>query len=463
MNRPLLSLPLVLVMALWGGLGLSQGVRSMGMAGLVLPGPSAAYLNPAYAAYPSGPYGSDAGFQLPIGWLGLLLRPESNPLPALGGLSNLTNENSPFDLLTFYDQFSHPYEFLINPASSRAFINPATGFPEIRINIDATGIQITDYQGNPINLELGLGTPVGVGSSKALTPGPLFRIPFSLGDNLHLDFGLFAGGFGLGLSPNDNLRQALRSGQLQPNTEYALNLNGSAQAGISVGFGYATRLPDLPIPDLGTARLYAGTRGEAFYGLAYLEGNGSVGVQTDAQGQFDPNQPPVYRGSVFYTIPSNGFGFGVRADIGVVMEANGATLGLGIRNALGFARWSGTELRWDGTSSNPISAQSERSSFGFVPAFFLNAATQLPLEVGALIIGGDLGYESSWFGRIGGEYSLGPARVRAGLGFDNGFRLGLGAGFVGPGFTIDTALTTHRAPILGNTVFGIALSLGLGF
>jgi hypothetical protein len=459
MNRLLPIILLVLV----GGLGFSQSVRSQGMAGLVLPGPGAAYLNPAYAAFPAELYGADPGLLLPIGVLGLVLRPESNPLPGWNNLSNLTGENSPFDLLTFYDQFTHPFEFLINPASSRAFINPSTGFPEIQINVDATGIQITDYQGNPIHLDLGLGTPAGVGFSKALTPGSLLRIPFSLGNNFYLDFGLYAGGLGLGLSPNDHLRQALRSGQLEPNTEYALNLNASAQAGISVGFGYATRLPDLPIPDFGTARLYAGTRGEAFYGLAYLEGSGSVGVQTNAQGQFDPNQPPVYRGSVFYTIPGNGSGFGVRADIGVVMETQGITIGLGIRNALGFARWSGTELRWDGSSSNPISGHGERSGFGFIPAFFLNAATRLPLEVGSLIVGGDLGYETSLFGRFGGEYSLGPARIRAGLGFDNGFRFGLGAGFVGPGFTIDTALTTHRAPIVGSTVFGIALSLGLGF
>ncbi len=460
MGRFLAILTLALGM---GGFGFTQGVRSLGMAGLVLPGPGAAYLNPAYAAFPAGLYGFDAGFQLPVGLLGLVLRPESNPLPALSNLSNLTNENSPFDALSFYDQLSHPFQFLINPASSKAFINPNTGYPEIQIEVEAGGIRITDYQGNPINLDLGLGTPTGVGSSKALTPGPIFRIPLSLGSNLYLDFGLFAGGFGLGLSPNQELRRALQRGNLEPNTEYALILNGSAQAGLSLGFGYATRLPDLPIPDFGTARLYAGTRGEAFYGLAYLEGNGSVGVQTNAQGQFDPNQPPIYRGSVFYTLPGNGSGFGARADVGVVMETQGTTVGLGIRNALGFARWSGTELRWDGTSSNPISGQSERSSFGFVPAFFLNAATRLPLEVGTLIVGGDLGYEASLFGRLGAEYGLGPARVRAGLGFDNGFRFGLGAGFVGPGFTLDAALTTHRAPIVGNTVFGIALSLGLGF
>jgi len=450
------------VLALMCGFSLAQSVRSLGMAGLVLPGPEAAHLNPAYAAYPAGQYGSEQGLRLPLGLLGLVLRPESNPLPGLSGLANLTKENSPFDLLTFYNQLTYPNEFLINPASSRAFLNPNTGYPEIQIVVEANGIQITDYRGNPIPLDLELGE-AGVAATKALTPAPLLRVPLSLADNLFLDLGIFAGGFGLGLSPNDSLRQALRSGQLSPNSEYAAVLSTSAQSGISLGFGYAARLPDLPIPNLTPLKLYLGSRGEAFYGLAYLEGNLSIGLQTDSQGRFDPNRPPVYRGTVFYSVPGSGNGFGVRADLGVVIETQSATLGLGIRNLLGFVRWSGTELRWNGSPGDPVSSQAERSSFGFVPAIFLNAATQVPLEAGTLLLGGDLGYQSRLYGRIGGEYSFGPARLRAGLGFDNGLRFGLGAGFVGAGFSLDTALTTHRAPVVGNTVFGLAVSLGLNF
>jgi hypothetical protein len=450
------------VLALMCGFSLAQSVRSLGMAGLVLPGPEAAHLNPAYAAYPAGQYGSERGLRLPLGLLGLVLRPESNPLPGLSGLANLTRENSPFDLLTFYHQLTYPNEFLINPASSRAFLNPNTGYPEIQIVVEANGIRITDYRGNPIPLDLELGE-AGVAATKALTPAPLLRVPLSLADNLFLDLGIFAGGFGLGLSPNDSLRQALRSGQLSPNSEYAAVLSTSAQSGISLGFGYAARLPDLPIPNLAPLKLYLGSRGEAFYGLTYLEGNLSIGLQTDSQGRFDPNRPPVYRGTVFYSVPGSGNGFGVRADLGVVIETQSATLGLGIRNLLGFVRWSGTELRWNGSPGDPVSSQAERSSFGFVPAIFLNAATQVPLEAGTLLLGGDLGYQSRLYGRIGGEYSFGPARLRAGLGFDNGLRFGLGAGFVGAGFSLDTALTTHRAPVVGNTVFGLAVSLGLNF
>ncbi|MCS7057750.1 MAG: TetR family transcriptional regulator [Meiothermus sp.] len=447
---------------LMSGFSLAQGVRSLGMAGLVLPGPGAAYLNPAYAAYPAGVYGSEAGFQLPLGLLGILLRPESNPIPILRNPQSLSDPSNPFDFLSFYDQLTHINSLLINPASSTAFVNPNTGYPEIQIIVEAGRIQVTDYQGRPLNLDLGLGRTIGVASSVALTPAPLFRIPLLQEGSLYLELGPYAGGFGLALSPNSALRQALAAGSLQPNTEYAVTLNASGLSGVGLSFGYATRLPELPIPELGRVRLYTGGRGEGFYGLAYLESNLSVGLQTDAQGQIDPNQPPVYRGSIFYTYPGNGNGFGLRADLGVVAEARGVTVGLGIRNLLGFARWSGTELVWNGSSS-PTSAQAERSSFGFVPAFFLNAATKVPLEMGQLTLGGDLGYETRLYGRIGGEYALGPGRFRAGLGFDDGFRIGLGAGVTGPGFSLDAALTTHRAPLVGHTVFGIAMSLGLNF
>jgi hypothetical protein len=32
-----------------------------------------------------------------------------------------------------------------------------------------------------------------------------------------------------------------------------------------------------------------------------------------------------------------------------------------------------------------------------------------------------------------------------------------------PGFNLDAALTTHTGPVVGGTVFGIAMSLGFNF
>jgi hypothetical protein len=74
------------MVVLFGGLGFSQGERSLGVTGLVLPGPAAVHLNPAFAAFPAGFYGSDPGFRLPPGVLGLVFCPESNPPGAHRGL-----------------------------------------------------------------------------------------------------------------------------------------------------------------------------------------------------------------------------------------------------------------------------------------------------------------------------------------------------------------------------------------
>ncbi|MDX2004372.1 MAG: TetR family transcriptional regulator [Meiothermus sp.] len=438
--------------------GLAQGVRSLGMGGLVLPGPAASYLNPAYAAFPSL-YGSDQGLRLPIGLLGLL-RGEANPLRFFYDRAGFASPNGGFDALTFYDQFTHLGEFLINPASSNAFVNPATGYPEINLEYSASGVQLTDYLGRPINLSLSLGQPTGVRSSGALTPAPLFSIPFGLGGGFYGDVGLFAGGFGLGVAPDANLRRAIASGRLDPDTDYALTGSASGQAGISLGFGFATALPSLPIPEFGTANIYVGARGEAFYGLGYFEGSGRAIFRTDGSGL--PNQAPQFESTLFYSYPGAGFGFGIRADGGVALESQGIAAGLGVRNLLGLASWSGTQIAVarDGTSTT---SSSSRGGPVFAPAFFLNAAARQALEVGEVVYGADLGYDGRFTTHIGGEYILGPGRVRAGLGWEDGLKFGLGAGFSGAGFLADAALTTHQAPIVGGTVFGIALSIGFSF
>lgn len=450
MKRALLALFLGLIV---GNIALGQSVRSLGMGGLVLPGPEASYLNPAYAAFPANMYGSSADFPLPVGLVALLLNPQTSPFGNIGSAS------SPFDLLSAYDQFTHPNEFLINPASSNAFINPATGNPEIVINVDQSGVRVTDSQGRPINLNFSVGSPSGVSSNKALTPEPFFRLPIPLGLGLSADIGVFAGGVGLGLSPNANLQQAVASQTLQPNTDYSLSAKASAQAGVSLGLSYAWVLPRVPLLESTVTNVYVGGRGEGFYGLAYLEGTGTARIHTDNNSQ--PSSA-AYSGKMFFTTPDNGSGIGLRADLGVALEGQGSTVGLGLRNVLGFARWTGTEVSIDESGQVTYQA-SDRSSFGVAPAIFLNAATKVALEVGSVIVGGDLGLEGSLYTHLGGEYQLGELRLRAGLGYNGGFMLGLGAGYAGAGFSFDAALTTHQAPIVGGTVFGLAIGLGVSY
>lgn len=274
-----------------------------------------------------------------------------------------------------------------------------------------------------------------------------------------MDIGVFAGGFGLGANPDANLRGLMSSGNLKANTAYGVEAKASGQAGISAGFNFATDLPGLEIPDMGKVNAYVGARGEGFYGLGYLEATATANVSTDAN-KVPDSQTAKFGGTAFYAYPGVGSGYGLRADGGVAFENNGTTFGLGVRNLIGFAHWSGIEIDLSGAAS-PKSA--ERNSFGFVPAFFLNAATKIPSDAGTTLLGGDIGYDGSLFGHVGGEYQIGPARVRAGLGYEGGLKFGLGAGFAGPGFTLDTALTTHQAPVVGGTVFGIALSMGFAF
>ncbi len=430
----------------------AQGVRTQGMAGLLLPGPAAAYLNPAYTAFPGDVYGYDSGFSLPIGLLGLL-RPQANPFVFFSdsGRKSLKDGTSPFDLLALYDQLTHPNEFLINPPQSPG---------EVVIDLsDPNNIQITDGKGSKLNFDFSVGSPSGVSVSKGLTPNPLFRIPFSVGYGLSLDIGVFAGGFGLGASPDAKLRTLLGRGNLEANTAYGVEAKASGQAGVSAGFSFASELPSFEMQDLGAVKAYVGGRGEAFYGLGYLEGTATATVSTDAN-KIPDTQTGKLGGTLFYSYPGIGSGYGVRADGGVAFQVQDTTFGLGIRNLIGFAHWSGLEIDLSDTSKTKAA---ERNSFGFVPAFYLNAATKIPSETGIAILGGDFGYDGSLFGHVGGEYVFGPARVRAGVGYEGGLKFGLGAGFAGPGFTLDTALSTHQAPIVGGTVFGLALSLGFAF
>lgn len=437
---------------------LAQSVRTQGLGGLLLPGPEAARYNPAYAAYPAGNYRYNEGFRLPIGLLGFL-RQSANPFNYFFNQEAFFDKANGFDLLTFYDQLTHLDSFLLNPARSP---------DEVVFTLLPSGISITDGQGNPLRTSFSLGT--GGSAPTSLTPPPLFGVPLPLGvPGLSLELGLFLGTDGLSITPSDTLRSALSTGKVNPNTEYSLTGTGNAQAGISLAMAYATPLPAIPGLE---GQLYGGVRGEGFYGLAYGEAQATAKARTNNQGQFDPNATS-YSTKLFYSYLGNGTGFGVRADVGLALDypvvGSGpdknalVTVGLGIRNLMGFSRWQGSEVTLDssGTSSNPQPAT--RSSGGFRPAFYLNGAYQSPLEVGSLLVGADLLVDGALSGHVGLEYGFGPARLRGGVGYEGGLVFGLGGGFQAAGFTIDTALTTHQAPFFGGLVYGLALSLGFSF
>ena len=144
------------------------------------------------------------------------------------------------------------------------------------------------------------------------------------------------------------------------------------------------------------------------------------------------------------------------------MRTEQAELGVGVLNAVGFVQWSGVraEVAPDGT----LTEQPEvRTVSGAAPYVFANAAYRIPVaEASTVLVGADLGFGETIQGHAGLEYALGPFRLRGGIGWEEAFRFGVGAGYQANGVSLDAALTTHRAPLTGDPVYGVAVSLGFG-
>lgn len=435
---------LLLLMAIGSAMALAQGVRQQGLGGLILPGPEAAPYNPAYTTYPST-YAEKEGFRLPLGLLRLVLPlfPETN---ALAYFYDRQTFKQRFDALSFYDQLTHLDAFLFNPARTP---------DEVVFSIGQDEISITDGQGNPLNLDFSVGGGGRVAS--ALTPPALLRLPLQTGvPGLGLELALILGSGGLGMEASEDLKQAMRTGDLNrcrsaTPSPCALIGRTNAMGAVGLNLAYATPLPE--IPDF-EGKVYAGVRGEGFYGLGYLEAQAMARPTFDQDG--NPNGTD-YEVRYFYSVPGNGQGFGLRADVGVVVDYQEYTFGLGVSNVVGFARWSGTEVTLQNGSSSEAPAL--RQSAGFAPAVFLNGAYRMPLEEGSLLIGADFSSADSSF-HLGAEYALGPYRLRAGAGLEGGFKFGLGGGVRLEGLSLDAALTVHQAPVVRGTVYGLALSVG---
>lgn len=416
------------ILALFMGLGLTsaQGVRSLGMGGLMLPGPDAAVFNPAYAAYP----GAKEELRLPFGLVSLVVNPQTN---VFNYFLNKPLFDSEFDYLALYDQLLYLDSYLINPPEAP---------DDVKFSIGPGGIVITDGQGN--SLPLNFDRPAS-SSPSSIVAAPLFALPIPLPlPGFSASVGLFTSADRIGLTPSNSLRLALAGAPIEADTLYSLTAAGNVKAGLSGQFSYA-----LAFPDFGLGRLYAGARGEAFYGLAYLEAKAIASSQSDANKNLGPTRT---RTEVFYVYPGNGSGLGARIDVGGAYDLGGLVLGVGMNNLLGFVTWQGTEEIRD-ENGGFVQRAASRSQAGLEPNLFVNAA----VPVGPLLLGADWSVNTGAV-HLGGEFSLGPIKLRAGVGYSSGLSTGIGAGFSIGGVNLDAALTTHTAPLVGGTVYGIALA-----
>lgn len=435
---------LLAVLILLSGLALGQGVRSLGMGGVTLPGPWAAVNNPAYAAYPADAYGPIGGVSLPLGLINLALRPSISPLYYFTDFDTFQNN---FDFIAFLDQATRPYELIINPPYSP---------DEVVFHVSADGVSITDGDGNPLQLSYSSGRS---GAAGLPLPQPFLEIPIPTGlSGLSISIGAYASAGGFGLDPSSDLAADLASGSLQANTTYSLAASAAAEAGLTGHLSFATPLPSLPGFD---GRIYVGGQLEGFYGLIYDDTKVTAATTTDSDGIPGPIE---YSSQVFYAYPGIGSGYGGRIDFGVAADYQSGTFGLGIRNLFGYEQWTG-KLRTSDASGNVSETYKTITTAAFDPAVYLNGAYVQELDTGDVVLyGADVGYASgSVTAHAGLEYQKSIFRLRGGLGYEDGLKLGLGGGLLLPHFSFDAAITSHQAPFTGQLVFGLAASLGFYF
>ena len=81
--------------------------------------------------------------------------------------------------------------------------------------------------------------------------------------------------------------------------------------------------------------------------------------------------------------------------------------------------------------------------------------------MGQLLLAADFAYDGATStGHLGAEYPVGILALRAGIGYEAGFKLGLGLGLDLASMKLDLALTSHTAPLTGGQVFGITAAVG---
>ena len=472
MKRALTTIGLLLALS---GAALAQDVRSLGLGGALVPGPAVSPFNPAYLNYPSD--GRGGGITLPIGLLNFVLNPQMNVIDFLTNRSPYLS-NPPqkiFNFLAAFDQATHLNSFILNTPTPPG---------ELSINLSASGISLFDVTNNrPINLDFSsLG---GLFGTPSATSGvtPLIGIPFSIGP-VAIKIGVFANIAPTAPRIDPALISDISDGNLNGTYPNAISVSGQAAAGVSLDLAFST-----PI-SLSTTKLYIGARASGFFGAGYADGRASVSIKPGSDSALT-NAKIGYEYTYFISSPlaaglgqgiTNGSGYGVAGDFGVVADLLGIslgvpelekfTIGFGVIGLIEANTWSGTEIRTvynpdDGTSTSTTNNNASRGGINFNPLFTANVAGTFSLAGGFRV----LAMLDGQLGRGGFNLHLGVEAqwtlfvLRGGIGIENGrFRFGLGGGFeFAPGLGLDLALTAHPTPFIGGTSFGVALALRLGF
>jgi hypothetical protein len=459
------------------GVASAQDVRSLGMGGVLLPGPGLAAFNPAYATYPANQWGRGGGIVLPVGLINFFIRPQMNILNFATNRAPYVNDpqNNPFDLLAIYDQATNLNSFILNPPFSPK---------ELVIDISAqNGVRFFDGDGNQLQFSSGTGVAIaGSSNSRPLGVSPLFRIPIDIGP-VQIGFGVFANIGSPGIALNQEFLSKLAANDLEAGGKPYTFATGTFQAsvGVALDLAFATSFA------LPTTTLYVGARGTGFYGLGYVSASVDALINTNQNDKNpNPNTLGNYSGKVFISSPffhPGDNGFGVDLDLGVAADFSGAqlgapelerlTVGAGVLGGLTFSSWTGQDFKVSKDDPDPFAtgkgvARTADSGLTTDPLFTVNGAGLFNVGVPGLkvLAAADLQFGRNTFSvHLGAEAQFGVLVGRAGIGYNNGLTFGLGGGVdFGGGLGLDFALTSHTAVFTnGYTAFGVAVAVKLGF
>lgn len=415
----------------------AQDARELGMGGVTVAGPGAAAINPAFAAVPGRRGGS---LILPLGALSAVTRDYWNP-------------SSPgFDALSTLDQASALELYLLDPA-----VSP----DRVTVGMAANGLGVSFQGGSrmrlaaPATFDTGLELPLGG------TVGP-FQLDVRPFATLHARF-----------TPGQDLQRVFASGS----TSASGTFSADAVAGVALDLGAALPLP-VPPAVLDGARLFAGARVSGVAGLARAAVfvQGQARAEQDSSGAYTGKVDYSYDGTVSEGGLTNGtIGYGAETALGLAATAPAGpgriTAGVSVRH-LGVMVWTVDRTRIQGNQSG--SSNKDLGSAREVDlARHVDVAADVTLDVPAGRLGvpgmgltvaadGNLDLTGGFALHAGTEARFGPFALRAGAGYQDGLRLGVGAGLrTGPvGF--DVALTSHRSPLTDHRAYGIAASLAFG-
>jgi len=439
--RSTLATLLASVMLLAGSIALAQSARSLALAGTSLPGHDASSANPATLALADR--GRTFEIALPLGALNYLLQDWADPLGDEADYLALAAQLAQLDTL-----------LLLVPRS------PDT----LTVRIDADGVAL---EGD----------------------GAALRFPdrFAVAERLELPLRLsVAPALEVGIRPYANLRAVatlVSSLELEDDAAVAASADATvvaeADAGIALELAYGLALPNAA--EAGISDAAVGARAHLLVGLAYaaVDAQGALALQLNSDGLSDDSSLAYGADLDLGGLLGGGVGFGAAVDVGLLATLDSPLGPVAVEllvERLGVMWWTVERISLEGdlddsSETDPVALRQLRptpfdvslaAGLRLTPATFsaLGLTAELPDGLDP-VIAVNLGYglASGVRGSLATEVGLDALRLRAGAGYDAGWRFGTGIGYDIGAVGLDVALAARQTPLTGAFSLGVAASL----